>query len=45
MNQLSALNSEELAGFTFKRGDSRLAEMLFRYRARKLRRNLKEQRD
>ena len=34
MNQLRALNPEQLADFTFKAGDSRLPEMLFRYRAR-----------
>ena len=34
MNQLRALQPEQLADFTFKGGDSRLNEMLFRYRAR-----------
>jgi exodeoxyribonuclease-1 len=34
MNQIRALKPEQLADFTFKGGDSRLAEMLFRYRAR-----------
>ena len=34
MKQVRTLASEELADFTFQSGDSRLNEMLFRYRAR-----------
>ena len=42
MNQLRALKPEQLADFTFKGEDSRLNEMLFRYRARNYPETLKK---